>query len=71
MQCPDMAHMATTFSLTTATEWFDIFLAALDCYCWVFGQGLLKPDKLLIGGALLTWGLCVQTRICTVDAENL
>ena len=51
-QCPEMTYMADTFSLTTTTNWFDIFLATLDCYCWVFSQGLLKPDKLLVGGEL-------------------
>ncbi|XP_076445486.1 DNA-dependent protein kinase catalytic subunit-like [Babylonia areolata] len=43
--CPTMDLMATAFSLHSVLAWFDMLLAALDCYCWVFGEGLLPPDK--------------------------
>ena len=47
--CPTMHNMAATFSLPSALAWFDMLLAALDCYCWVFGEGLLPPDKVFAG----------------------
>ncbi|XP_048248370.1 DNA-dependent protein kinase catalytic subunit-like [Haliotis rufescens] len=47
--CPRMEDIADTFSLTAAVSWFDMLLAALDCYTWVFGQGFLTPEELFGG----------------------
>ncbi|XP_064600499.1 DNA-dependent protein kinase catalytic subunit-like [Liolophura sinensis] len=46
---PQLTDMADTFSLSTAMAWFDLLLAALDCYCWVLGEGLLTPADLFTG----------------------
>ena len=43
-----VAKMDDTFSLKTCLNWFDMVLAALDCYCWAFSQGLVTP-KVFIG----------------------
>ena len=43
-------RMDETFSVKACLNWFDMVLAALDCYCWVFGQGLLTPA--MFAGAL-------------------
>ncbi|KAK6170524.1 hypothetical protein SNE40_018898 [Patella caerulea] len=45
--CPTMIKISEVFSLTSALNWFDMLLAALDCYTWVFGEGLLTPSDLL------------------------
>ena len=42
-----MAQLGTTFSLKRALNWFDLLLASLDCYTWVFGQNLLTPATML------------------------
>ena len=36
-----------TFSLKTCLHWFDMVLAALNCYCWAFSQGLVKPNMFI------------------------
>ena len=46
---PTLDRMADSFSLHDILAWFDMLLAALDCYCWVFGEGLLPPDKVFAG----------------------
>ena len=48
-QCPRMTRLADTFSVTTAVNWFEIFLATLDCYVWVYGQDLLRPQDVFKG----------------------
>lgn len=35
--------------LQTSLSWFDMVLAALDCYTWVFGENLLTPADLFGG----------------------
>jgi hypothetical protein len=35
---PTMSDLDDKFSVDIAVQWFDIFLAALDCYVWVFGE---------------------------------
>ena len=44
-----MPKMNKVFSLKVALQWFDLFLAPLDCYTWVFGQDLLTPAQVLSG----------------------
>ncbi|CAL1543153.1 unnamed protein product [Lymnaea stagnalis] len=46
---PIMTEGFETFTLSTARKWFDYFLAALDCYCWVFGEGLMVPTQIFKG----------------------
>ena len=41
--------VSTSFSHTQCLAWFDMVLAALDCYNWVFSQNLLSPDQVFIG----------------------
>ena len=41
-----LTDKSDTFSLAVVTDWFDSVLAALDCYTWVFGEGLLSPGEL-------------------------
>jgi hypothetical protein len=41
-----MSDLDDKFSVDIAVQWFDIFLAALDCYVWVFGEKLLTPAEL-------------------------
>ena len=47
--CPTLDAMASTFAWHDVLAWLDMLLAALDCYCWVFGEGLLPPDKVFAG----------------------
>ncbi|KAI0227633.1 DNA-dependent protein kinase catalytic subunit [Lamellibrachia satsuma] len=42
-----MAQLGASFSVKKAVNWFDLVLASLDCYTWVFGQGLLSPAAML------------------------
>ncbi len=44
-----MADVSDAFSLTAALSWFDMLLAALDCYTWVFGEDLLTLTDLFTG----------------------
>lgn len=46
---PTLDKVAPVFSLETALSWFDMVLAALDCYTWVFGENLLTPADLFGG----------------------
>ncbi|KAK0048622.1 DNA-dependent protein kinase catalytic subunit, partial [Biomphalaria pfeifferi] len=46
---PTMIEYRKTFSLEVAREWFDLLLAALDCYCWLFGQELMIPSQIFKG----------------------
>ncbi|XP_078691376.1 DNA-dependent protein kinase catalytic subunit-like isoform X2 [Branchiostoma floridae x Branchiostoma belcheri] len=46
---PKISTMDSTFTVKTAVSWFDLLLAALDSYCWVFGQRLLSPSDVLSG----------------------
>lgn len=43
---PTPSKVAENFSLKAVLSWFDMLLAVLDCYCWVFGEGLLSPAKM-------------------------
>ncbi|KAK7506702.1 hypothetical protein BaRGS_00002177 [Batillaria attramentaria] len=47
--CPTLKSMPDGFSLQAVLNWFDMLLAALDCYCWVFGEGLLSPVNIFTG----------------------
>ncbi|KAK3580733.1 hypothetical protein CHS0354_005741 [Potamilus streckersoni] len=47
--CPTMVDVSDCFTLHSALSWFDMVLAALDCYTWVLGEGLLTPTDLFIG----------------------
>lgn len=47
--CPTLDQIADSFTLHDTLCWFDAVLAALDCYCWVFGEGLLNPDQVFAG----------------------
>ncbi|XP_070581112.1 DNA-dependent protein kinase catalytic subunit-like [Ptychodera flava] len=40
---PTLDSMEQTFSVKVALNWFDLLLAALDCYTWVIGEKLLSP----------------------------
>ena len=44
-----MTEFDTKFSVDIAVQWFDIFLAALDCYVWIFGEKLLTPSEIFSG----------------------
>lgn len=44
-----MDRLQGPFSVSSAQQWFDMLLAALDCYCWVFGEHLLTPVQLFTG----------------------
>eukprot|EP00058_Branchiostoma_floridae_P019566 XP_002605056.1 hypothetical protein BRAFLDRAFT_85202 [Branchiostoma floridae] len=46
---PTISTMDSTFTVRTAVSWFDLLLAALDSYCWAFGQRLLSPSDVLSG----------------------
>ncbi|KAI8501204.1 hypothetical protein Bbelb_212990, partial [Branchiostoma belcheri] len=46
---PKISTMDSTFTAKTAVSWFDLLLAALDSYCWVFGQRFLSPSDVLSG----------------------
>nr|XP_006812076.1 PREDICTED: DNA-dependent protein kinase catalytic subunit-like [Saccoglossus kowalevskii] len=48
---PTLNTVDKTFSVKVASNWFDLFLAALDCYTWVFGEKLLGPIELFAGKA--------------------
>ncbi|XP_033121520.1 DNA-dependent protein kinase catalytic subunit-like [Anneissia japonica] len=39
-----LPSMSSAFSLKISTRWFDNILAALDCYCWSFGERLVTPS---------------------------
>ncbi|XP_041364232.1 DNA-dependent protein kinase catalytic subunit-like [Gigantopelta aegis] len=45
--CSTLNKMSDTFSLSDTLHWFDMLLAPLDCYTWVFGQDLLTPTEIL------------------------
>ena len=47
MKHSTMAQLGASFSVKKAVNWFDLLLASLDCYTWVFGQGLLSPAAML------------------------
>ena len=49
LSSPTMSDLDDKFSVDIAVQWFDIFLAALDCYVWVFGEKLLTPAELFSG----------------------
>ena len=44
-----LGHMASTFTLKTTVAWFDLLLASLDCYMFVFTQDLLTPTQVFKG----------------------
>ncbi|GFO12449.1 DNA-dependent protein kinase catalytic subunit, partial [Plakobranchus ocellatus] len=46
---PEMHMQKAVFSLSTAVNWFDMLLAALDCYCWVFQEDLMTPTQIFTG----------------------
>ena len=43
---PTLDKVSSIFSLQSSLSWFDMVLAALDCYTWVFGENLLTPADL-------------------------
>ena len=47
---PTLDKVSSTFSLQSSLSWFDMVLAALDCYTWVFGENLLTPADLFGSG---------------------
>ncbi|XP_072042849.1 DNA-dependent protein kinase catalytic subunit-like [Amphiura filiformis] len=49
---PSLVSMSqSVFSVKMACNWFDLLLAALDCYTWVFGEKLLVPSVLFTDAA--------------------
>ncbi|XP_036359180.1 DNA-dependent protein kinase catalytic subunit isoform X2 [Octopus sinensis] len=46
MRCPQL-EIREHFSLQKTCQWFDYFLAGLDCYIWVFENNLLSPEQML------------------------
>ncbi|XP_071960307.1 DNA-dependent protein kinase catalytic subunit-like [Antedon mediterranea] len=46
---PTLASMSNKFTLKASTRWFDHLLAALDCYCWSFGESLITPNDVFTG----------------------
>ena len=46
MKNPSIVADHETFTIRAAHDWFDMLLAALDCYFWTFSQGLLTPAVL-------------------------
>ena len=53
---PTVQDRAKDFSLSLVNEWLECFLAALETYCWIFGERLL-PSADLLGGGLLIHGI--------------
>ncbi|CAG5123409.1 unnamed protein product, partial [Candidula unifasciata] len=49
LACPTLDTLSEPFSLDVARHWFDMLLAALDCYCWAFGEDLITPSQLFTG----------------------
>ena len=39
--------MSDTFNLRSIKSWYDYFLAALDCYSWVFGEKMISPEQII------------------------
>ncbi|XP_076075287.1 DNA-dependent protein kinase catalytic subunit-like [Mytilus galloprovincialis] len=52
LQSPTMLAYDTKFSVDNAVQWFDIFLAPLDCYVWLFGEKLLTPTEIFSGDGI-------------------
>lgn len=50
--------MGDSFSLKNALSWFDLFVAALDCYSWIFGQGFLQPAQIF--GNRCLYAICCE-----------
>ena len=51
---PTVKDRAKDFSLSLVNEWLECFLAALETYCWIFGEKLLPSADLLVGGLLIS-----------------
>jgi len=51
--CPTPVSKEEVFSPHAALEWFDMLLAVLDCYTWVFGENLLTPSELFGGSYII------------------
>ncbi|BFZ03143.1 hypothetical protein BsWGS_06182 [Bradybaena similaris] len=49
LACPTLDKLTEPFSVAAARQWFDMLLAALDCYCWAFAEGLMTPLQLFTG----------------------
>ncbi|ESO96748.1 hypothetical protein LOTGIDRAFT_143667, partial [Lottia gigantea] len=47
--CSTLLKISDTFTLTSTMNWFDMLLAGLDCYTWVFGEDLLTPINIFSG----------------------
>ncbi|XP_074649158.1 DNA-dependent protein kinase catalytic subunit-like [Tubulanus polymorphus] len=45
---PTMTEIDSVFSIKIAVRWFELLLTCLDCYTWVFGEGLLKPADIFL-----------------------
>ncbi|RUS72684.1 hypothetical protein EGW08_019554 [Elysia chlorotica] len=46
---PEMHSQGDEFSPGKASQWFDMLLAVLDCYFWVFQEELMTPTQLFCG----------------------
>ncbi|GFR68841.1 DNA-dependent protein kinase catalytic subunit [Elysia marginata] len=46
---PEMQGQGSEFSLVKVTHWFDMLLAVLDCYCWLFQEDLMTPTQIFTG----------------------
>ena len=48
-QYPTLSDIGGPFSLKETFLWFDMLLAALDCYTWSFSESLLSPSEVFAG----------------------
>ncbi|XP_077979786.1 DNA-dependent protein kinase catalytic subunit-like [Glandiceps talaboti] len=48
---PTLDTMDQTFTVKVATNWYDLLLAALDCYTWIIGEKLLGPTDIFTSKA--------------------
>ena len=48
-QFPTLSDIGGPFSLKETYLWFDMLLAALDCYTWSFSESLLSPSQVFAG----------------------
>ncbi|EDV28309.1 uncharacterized protein TRIADDRAFT_20924, partial [Trichoplax adhaerens] len=39
--------ISDTFNLRSMKNWYDYFLAALDCYSWVFSEKMMSPEQII------------------------
>lgn len=46
---PRIYDVSNKFSMQTVLNWFDLVLAASECYLWVFDEGIFSPKHAFSG----------------------